>query len=192
MLLTILDSFLTKRFSRNLVHGYISEWFESDFRLPRGSILSLVLFPVFTGDLSADPAKSNLQLPKCPSKHSPNESKYADDYNLWRRSNNIKQLEEELQWDPNIMQWCQKWTININRQKTQVILFEKKNKQSSKVEITVNGSVIQQVKEKKIVGIVVDEKLTFKLHIEYICTKTRKSYGCLAAQQIISLSISPS
>ena len=143
MLLTILDSFLTKRFSRNLVHGYISEWFESDFRLPWRSILSLVLFPVFTGDLSADPAKSNLQLPKCPSKHSPNESKYADDYNLWRRSNNIKQLEEELQWDPNIMQWCQKWTININRQKTQAILFEKKNKQSSKVEITVNGSVIQ-------------------------------------------------
>ena len=33
--------------------------------------------------------------------------------------------------------------------KKQVILFENKNKKSSKIEITVNGSVIKQVKEKK-------------------------------------------
>ena len=42
-----------------------------------------------------------------------------------------KRDEEEHQWDLNIMQWCQKWRININRQKTQAILFE--NKKSSKI-----------------------------------------------------------
>ena len=83
MLLTIPDSFLISRFCRNLVNGYTSEWLESDFELPQGSILSPVLFLVFTGDLSADPAKSNLKLPNCPSKYPRNESKYADDYNLW-------------------------------------------------------------------------------------------------------------
>ena len=82
MLLIILDSFLTDRSSRNLVNGCVSEWFESNYGVPQGSILSPVLFLVVTGDLSADPAKSNLQLPNCPSKHLPNESKYADDYNL--------------------------------------------------------------------------------------------------------------
>ena len=41
--------------------------------------------------------------------------------------------------------------------------------------------MLKQVKEKKILEIIVDEKLTFKLNIEYICTKPRKSYGCLAA-----------
>ena len=59
MLLTILDSFLSNRFSRNLVNGYVSEWLESNYGLPQGSILSPVLCLVFTGDLSADPAKSN-------------------------------------------------------------------------------------------------------------------------------------
>ena len=82
MLLTILDSFLTNRFSRSLVIGYVKEWFESDFKLLQGSILSPVLFLVFTGDPSADPAKSNLQLPNCPIKYPPNESKYAGEYNL--------------------------------------------------------------------------------------------------------------
>ena len=83
------------------------------------------------------------------------------------------------------MQWCQKWRININRQKTQVILFEN-NKKSSKIEITVNDSVLEQVKEKRILGIIVDEKLAFKSHIEYNCTKARKSYGCLAAIPMLS------
>ena len=39
MLLTILDSLLTNRFSRNLVKGYVSEWFESNYGLPQGALL---------------------------------------------------------------------------------------------------------------------------------------------------------
>ena len=54
-----------------------------------------------------------------------------------------------------------------HKQKTQVILFENKNKKSSKIEITVNDSVIKQVKEKIILGMTVNERLTFKSHIEY-------------------------
>ena len=112
--LTILDSFLANRFSRNLVNGYISKWFKSNSGLPQGSILSPVLFLDFTGDHSADPAKSNLQLPNCHSKYPPNESKYVDNYKLWWSSNNIKQLQEKLHWDLYItIQWCQKWRINI-------------------------------------------------------------------------------
>ena len=117
----------------------MATWFESDFGLLQGSILSPILFLVFSSDLSADPAKSNLQLLNCPSTDPPNESKYVDNYNLWQSRENIKQLEEELQWDLNIiMEWGRKWKININRQKKnkkQVILFENKNKKSSKIEI---------------------------------------------------------
>ena len=94
----------------------MATWFESDFGLLQGSILSPILFLVFSSDLSPDPAKSNLQLLNCPSTDPPNESKYVDKYNLWQSRENIKQLEEELQWDLNIiMEWCQKWKININR-----------------------------------------------------------------------------
>ena len=119
MLLRIFDSFLTNRFPRNLENGYVSEWFESNYRLPQGSILSPLLFLVFTSDLSGDPVKSSLQLPNCPSKDPPNESKYVDDYNLWQSSDNIKQLKEELQWDLNIiMKWCQKWRFKVNIKNT--------------------------------------------------------------------------
>ena len=97
MLLTILDGFIINRFSRNLVNGYFSEWLESDFGLPQVSIHSSVLFLPFTGNLCADPANLNLQLANYPSKHPPNESKYADGYNLWRSNKIIKQPKEELE-----------------------------------------------------------------------------------------------
>ena len=47
--------------------------------------------------------------------------------------------------------------------------------------ITVNCLVIKQFKEKKILCIIVDEKLTFKSYIEYTCIKATKSYDHLAA-----------
>ena len=49
--------------------------------------------------------------------------------------------------------------------------------------------MIKQVKEKKMLGIIVDEKLTFKSHIEYICIKAKKSYGHLAAIPMLSPAI---
>ena len=66
MLLTFLDCFLTNLFCGNLINGYISEWFESNFGACQGFILSSALFLVIAGDLSSDPAKSNLKLPNCP------------------------------------------------------------------------------------------------------------------------------
>lgn len=56
ILLTIRDSFFTKRFPRNLVNCFISEWFEIDVGISQDSTLKSVLFLVFSADLSADRA----------------------------------------------------------------------------------------------------------------------------------------
>lgn len=93
-----------------------------------------VLFIVFSRDISADSAKSNLHFRNCLFRHSSNESKYAEDYYISRSSGNINQLRKKIQWDPNIiMQSCQKYRINSTLQKTQVILSENKNKDAPKL-----------------------------------------------------------
>ena len=72
-----------------------------------------------------------------------------------------------------------------NKQKNRPFYLKTKTK-NSKIEIIVNGSVIKQVKKKKILGIIVHEKFTFKSHIKYICTKARKSYGCFTMITMLS------
>ena len=80
--------------------------------------------------------------------------------------------------------------------KTQVVLFEN-NKKSSKIEITVNGSVLIQVKEKKILEIIVDEKLTLNHILNTFVQKPGNHMVALQQspcylQQVMSQSISPS
>ena len=58
-LLIIINSYLENRKARNLVNNFTSDWFYTTKGLLRGSIISPILFLIFTGDLSADPRASN-------------------------------------------------------------------------------------------------------------------------------------
>ena len=47
-LLILLNNFLADRMSRNNVNGYVSEWFPTAIGLLQGSVLSPILFLVYT------------------------------------------------------------------------------------------------------------------------------------------------
>ena len=40
-----------------------------------------------------------------------------------------------------------------------------------------NTPIIKQVTAKRMLGVIIDEKLTFKDHIKHICTQAGKSYS---------------
>ena len=53
---------------------------------------------------------------------------------------------------------------------------------------TPNINTIKQVTNKRMLGVIIDEKLTFKDHIKYTCMQARKSYSQLAAFPNLPLS----
>ena len=112
-----------------------------------------------------------------------NESKFADDHHLWRTSSNISDLKSCLQSDLKMINcWCHKWRINLTLKRTNVLLFNGKHKgKSEKISIKINQTAITQVPEKRILGVIIDEKLTFNPHINYISLQARKSFSRLAA-----------
>ena len=78
-LLAVLSSFLTDRVCRNFVNSYQDPWLETQLGVPQGFLLSLLIFLVYTSDLTLEEEQqSQVKLSK------PLEAKYADDVAIWR------------------------------------------------------------------------------------------------------------
>ena len=109
------------------MNSHTSDWFLTERGVPQGSILSALLFLVFTADLTMEDLILN--QPNVSSQLSPRESKYADDVEFWRTHSNIYQLLIDTQMAiMNLLDWCSKWQISVNILKTTYMLFyDKKN-----------------------------------------------------------------
>ena len=107
-LFIIINSYLENRKTRNLVNNFTSDWFKGS---PQGSIISQILFLIFTGNLSAEPRASNSIIDRLISHSStgksfntsnvnsakPQELKFTDDCNLWKTSTKLADLESNMQ-----------------------------------------------------------------------------------------------
>ena len=52
--LSVFSSFLSGRYSGNLVNSHTSDWFQTALGVPQGSILSPLIFLVYTADLTVE------------------------------------------------------------------------------------------------------------------------------------------
>ena len=186
-----INSYLENTKARNLVKNFTSDWFYTTKGLPQGSIISPILFLIITGDLLADPRASDSIIDRLISHSStgksfntsnvnsakPQESTFADDYNLWKTAIKLADLESNTQKDLDVLlEWCHKWRIYINIKKTEVIVFSGE-KNTANISLKIKNNTIKQVTAKRMLGVIIDEKLTFKDHIKHICTQAGKSYS---------------
>ena len=72
----------------------------------------------------------------------------------------------------------------MNLDKTNCILFSNKHKQSN-LTIKLNDHILERVNETKYLGIIIDEKLSWKPHIKYLSVKVSKSIAILNLVKII-------
>ena len=70
-----------------------------------------------------------------------------------------------------IEKWCTNSRLTINIDKTQVSKFGRSSKES---EIFLGNQKLNVVNSFKYLGIVVDNKLCFKQHIDHVCKKLTK------------------
>lgn len=136
--------------------------------LPQGSILSPILYSLYTSDF----------------KHtrSFNVAYYADDTALISSSKLtsalLKKMEKSLE---SCNKYFTKWKIKINHAKTQAIIFpyNKSPKRNPARPIIFNGNNIEIQKIVKYLGVTFDHKLLFSKHINSACEKAVKSLRAL-------------
>ena len=140
----------------------LSEFSKLQSGVPQGSILGPTLFLMFINDLP-------LNMKYCDS------DLFADDTTIYTHSSNTKLNvnETKLQNDFHAANtWCLQNKMQINYDKTTCMTIgtRKKVDNSNVLTLQLNNTCIANVKKQKLLGIYIDENLTWTAHIDYLCT----------------------
>ena len=144
--------------------------------VPQDSNLGPLLFLIYINDLAFVSPKLFAVL-------------FADDSNFFCTGKNIHDLIDIVNNElVNIVDWLNANKMSLNIEKTHYIIFCNRGKIIGEVgDVLINGCKISKVYNTKFLGMIIDSKLTWKYHIDYICNKISKNIGIiLKARKIFS------
>ena len=156
------------------MNSYTSEWSFSYAGVPQGSLPSPIIVLVFTADVTTEEAE---QL-----EATPQESKYADEFNFWRIAKDLYGLLIQIQITIiNLQSWCKKWQIETNPTKIKYMVFYNKKKllPPPSLPVVIDEVPVSKVSNKRALCIIVDEDLSFTPRIEFIMKKCKQTYNRL-------------
>ena len=87
-----------------------------------------------------------------------------------------------------VQEWLTLNQLTLNIKKTNFIIFKSNKKRLRRdLRLTLNGTVLQRVEGSKFLGIVIDQHLTWKNHIDYITKKILRITGLLCRIRFTSI-----
>ncbi len=158
-------SYLTGRTQCVQIKNYLSSPSPVCYGVPQGSVLGPLLFILFVNDL---PLHTSLEL-----------DLYADDSTSHSSGKTINELNDKLSTAmEDIQQWCSSNGMVINRTKTKSMVVSTYQRAvrigSTKLFVKHNGSVLKNVRCERVLGLVIDNHLSWKDHIDELASNLSK------------------
>ena len=168
-MLKVLSSFLNNRYQRVVLNGQSSEWIEIKAGVPQGSILGPLLFLIYINDISNN-LESDVKL-------------FADDSSLFSIVFDPNRSAQTLNTDlAKINVWAYQWKMsfnpNVSKQAHEVIFSRERNK-ANHPNLVFNNICVKRESSQKHLGLILDEKLSFKEHLDVIIEKASKGVNVL-------------
>ena len=155
-----MSSYLSGRLQRVKLEDQRSEWMTLKKGVPQGSCLGPIIFNIFMNDLFYTMENCNL-------------TNYADDNTIDVSSNTVELLIQALQFDTEkALTWFSANFMQANPEKFQLLLMKPNNLTDIFPDhIEVNNTEIKRNESVKFLGITIDDKLKFDVHVTNLCIK---------------------
>ena len=168
--LSVLEQFLSNRRHRVCVGGGVSGWSDVVSGVPQGRILGPILFVLYTSDLSHI-VDSQVYC-------------YADDTTLVapvQRPSLRTAVGDVLNDDlAKVVDWCERWDMKLNPRKSKSLLVSRSRSELPPHPlIYADGDQIQEESHMKVLGVVLDSKLTYEEHLRQVASRARQKTGIL-------------
>ena len=169
-LLPFFQDYLFGRKQRVVLNGIDSTWESIQAGVPQGSVLGPLLFLIYINDLT-DNVQSQMKL-------------FADDSSLFMSVNkNIMGTHNQLIRDLNeVSKWANQWKMKFNpditKQAIEVIFSNKRNK-GEHPPLFFNDIPVARKEWTKHLGVFLDEKLSFKKHVQESIIKANSGLSLL-------------
>ena len=167
----VVSSLLSNRRLRVVLDGKLSQEYSVNAGDPQGSILGPTLFLLYINDLP-DGFIRNIAI-------------YPDDTilyykcdqasDLWQQLELASELESDLR---DTVDWGEKWLVDFNAGKTQLVLFDRSNNSGS-IDVKMDGSILEEKSSFKMLGLTFSSKLDWGSYIISIANTAFKKTGAL-------------
>lgn len=145
--------------------------------LPQGSVLSPILFNIYTNDIYFE---NNVKIVQ-----------YADDFIIYTEGRKLNNVVESLDKSfHDIRQWAIEKSFLISYKKTIASIFSRHNLPERDT-IVLDDCQVTYKKVVKYLGFYLDQKLTWKSHIENIISKSEKQLNIIRSCNKISWGADP-
>ena len=132
-----------------------------DIGVPQGSILGPLLFLIYVNDIALPLENTEIRL-------------FADDTNVFVFHNDLNTLKQlAIKALSVLTNWFKHNHLTVNLTKTCFCVFS--NKPTREIQsLSFDGTTIYRVHETKYLGVIIDDKLTWGSHIDYVNKKLAK------------------
>jgi hypothetical protein len=166
--LSLFNSYLTNRKQYVQYNNYKSSLQTITCGVPQGSILGPILFLLYINDIHNSTTLLKIIL-------------FADDTTLTFKHKNINELMRIVNVElGKIADWMKSNKLSINISKTFYVLFRPTKNIIPNIALSIDGNEIVKVSSIKFLGITIDDKLSWKVHIKNLECKISALIGILS------------
>ena len=166
---SLLSSYLENRTQFVSGTGLQSDTTNTEVGVPQGSVLSPLLFLIHLNDFER---ATNFKI-----------INFADDSLLYKSFDSTDNIEHILNKELiNVDSWLTNNHLKINTKKTKFMFFSPNTKlwnKADNITLKINNNILEEVNNYKYLGLIIDNKLNWKHHIDSLHTKLSRTIGIL-------------